>query len=93
MTTVGYGDEVPRTLAGRLLGAIAMFSGIALTSLVTADLAGRMMERRQQTNSENAAEDDVKEQLHELTEQVLRLTDAVEKLSQGEKTDRTEDRN
>lgn len=36
MTTVGYGDQVPRTLAGRLVGCLAMLSGIVLISLPVA---------------------------------------------------------
>lgn len=36
MTTCGYGDRVPRTLAGRLVGGTAMLSGIVLISLPVA---------------------------------------------------------
>lgn len=36
MTTVGYGDRVPRTLPGRLVGGMAMLSGIVLISLPVA---------------------------------------------------------
>jgi len=36
MTTVGYGDHVPRTLPGQLVGCLAMLTGIVLISLPVA---------------------------------------------------------
>ncbi|RME87249.1 MAG: potassium channel protein [Zetaproteobacteria bacterium] len=38
VTTVGYGDLAPRTGAGRLVAALAMVFGIAVYSLITANL-------------------------------------------------------
>ena len=38
MTTVGYGDKAPVTLAGRLVGLIWMFASIIIISTVTAGL-------------------------------------------------------
>ena len=39
MTTVGYGDEFPRTPGGRAVGTVVMLIGISLFGLVTALLA------------------------------------------------------
>lgn len=39
MTTVGYGDKVPRTPAGRRLSFVWMWVGMALTSSLTAGIA------------------------------------------------------
>ena len=36
VTTVGYGDVVPKTSGGRFIGGIAMFVSVATVSLVTA---------------------------------------------------------
>ncbi len=38
MTTVGYGDKAPVTLAGRLVGLVWMFASIIIISTVTAGL-------------------------------------------------------
>ncbi len=46
MTTVGYGDKAPITLAGRLLGVLWMFSAVILISLVTAQLSATLTAER-----------------------------------------------
>lgn len=46
LTTVGYGDIVPKTLGGRLVGIGIMISGIALLSLITATISSVFVERR-----------------------------------------------
>jgi len=35
VTTVGYGDVVPHTTAGRLVGTVLMLAGVSLIPLVT----------------------------------------------------------
>lgn len=39
MTTVGYGDMVPHSAGGRLVGILVMFSGVTLVSLLTATIS------------------------------------------------------
>ncbi len=39
ITTVGYGDIVPVTVAGRFLGVFIIFSGVALVSMFTATIS------------------------------------------------------
>jgi len=46
--TVGYGDFVPKTFPGRILGMGVMVSGIGLVSTITGSLASSMVERRLQ---------------------------------------------
>ena len=36
VTTVGYGDVVPRSTGGRVIGAIVMLSGIGFHTIITA---------------------------------------------------------
>ena len=52
VTTVGYGDIVPKTLVGKAVAVILMFSGIATLGLLTSSLnnifvrSGRQTERK-----------------------------------------------
>ncbi len=46
MTTVGYGDIVPRTVLGRIAGMFVMLSGISVVSLLTATISSIFVEQR-----------------------------------------------
>ncbi|MBS1271442.1 MAG: Voltage-gated potassium channel Kch [Candidatus Marinimicrobia bacterium] len=39
ITTVGYGDTVPVSLGGRIVGVLVMFAGVSLVSLLTATIS------------------------------------------------------
>ena len=43
VTTVGYGDIVPKTETGRLIGMVVMFAGIGFVATLTAAAAERFM--------------------------------------------------
>jgi len=47
VTTVGYGDVVPRTAAGRAIGALIMIESIAFLSIVTAWVTSSFVRRAQ----------------------------------------------
>ncbi|MEW6261453.1 MAG: NAD-binding protein [Thermodesulfobacteriota bacterium] len=44
--TVGYGDIVPKSVLGRLIGIMVMVSGLVLISLLTASIASVFVSRR-----------------------------------------------
>jgi voltage-gated potassium channel len=46
ITTVGYGDVVPHSTSGRIVGLILMLSGVVLVSLFTATIASIFVERK-----------------------------------------------
>jgi len=46
MTTVGYGDRVPITTGGRVIGITVMFLGVALVSLFTATVSSIFVARQ-----------------------------------------------
>ncbi len=56
MTTVGYGDKSPKTLAGRLLSLVWMFSGLVLISLFTATAASLLTQSQLQAQIHRAGD-------------------------------------
>jgi voltage-gated potassium channel len=47
VTTVGYGDVVPTTTAGRVVGGIEMVIGVAFIAFVTAGVTSTVIQRGQ----------------------------------------------
>ncbi|MBL7500073.1 two pore domain potassium channel family protein [Frankia sp. CNm7] len=47
VTTVGYGDVVPRTTAGRVIGSLIMVQSIAFVAIVTAWVTSSFVRRAQ----------------------------------------------
>jgi voltage-gated potassium channel len=43
ITTVGYGDFVPISLAGRIVAILLMFNGIAVLAIITATVSQRLL--------------------------------------------------
>lgn len=46
MTSTGYGDVVPATAVGRVVGAVLMFGGVTVLSVVTATIASVLVAQR-----------------------------------------------
>lgn len=46
LTTVGYGDMVPGTVGGKIMGVFVMLCGIGLVSTLTGNLASMLVERK-----------------------------------------------
>ena len=47
VTTVGYGDVVPTTTAGRVVGGLEMVIGVAFIAFVTAGVTSTVLQRGQ----------------------------------------------
>jgi voltage-gated potassium channel len=71
VTTVGYGDVVPTTTAGRTLGTGLMIVGFASLSLLTGIIASLLVNRRTQAQL-HATLDSLQAQLTEIERLVRR---------------------
>jgi voltage-gated potassium channel Kch len=65
VTTVGYGDVVPKDTSGRLVGAMLMLTGLSLIPLITSVVVSALVSKRAE------AQRDVERQL--FAEQAARL--------------------
>lgn len=72
VTTVGYGDAVPVTPAGRAVAVFLMLTGIALYGLVASNLAAFLLERDEQDERSEVA------RLSEQLDEVLRRLDTLD---------------
>ncbi len=75
MTTVGYGDVVPKSTAGRLIGGVLTFLGLVFFSLISANIAAFLV-RRDVEGKEGALGDQIKD----LQAQLDRIEQSVERL-------------
>jgi len=74
VTTVGYGDVVPSSGTGRVIGAIVMISGIAFLTVITAAVTAALIEaaRRRQPPATD------REQLPDLMREMTARLSAIE---------------
>jgi voltage-gated potassium channel len=74
VTTVGYGDVVPSSGTGRVIGAFVMISGIAFLTVITAAVTAALIEAARR-NRQLAPE---REQLPDLIREVSARLRAIE---------------
>jgi voltage-gated potassium channel len=86
MTTVGYGDIVPRTGLGRIIGVVAMITAILFASLVTATTTSALLEKFRAEREEIT--DASKETIGNVLTQLSELRDRLDELPKvAERTD------
>jgi voltage-gated potassium channel len=75
VTTVGYGDLTPKTVQGRLVGMVLMFTGIAFLALLTAAIASRWVKQERSEEREEAEQQrkELMETLHRIEADVAEL--------------------
>jgi voltage-gated potassium channel len=71
VTTVGYGDVYPHTVAGRIVGSLLMLVGIGFISLLTATIASSFVSADKEAEHDQMA--DLLETLHRIEERIRRL--------------------
>ncbi len=73
VTTVGYGDVVPTTVAGRIVGAVVMLESIAFVSILTAAITSSFVERTRRAHRD----DDVRARLDEISTRLAAIEAAL----------------
>jgi voltage-gated potassium channel len=74
VTTVGYGDIVPVTPQGRIVGTVLMVAGVSMIPLITSIVVSILTAKR--ARSQNLAR---AEQIEALSAQIARLEDQLSK--------------
>jgi voltage-gated potassium channel len=85
-TTVGYGDAVPTTEAGRLLAALVMLFGIGFLAVITAAITSTFVARTAARADGHGAEDPTAGQVRDVDGRLERIEAALASSSRGEQT-------
>jgi voltage-gated potassium channel len=85
-TTVGYGDHVPTTAAGRFLAALVMLFGIGFLAVITAAITSTFVARNAQRADGLGAEPPTAEQVRGLDRRLERIEAALAGSSYGVRT-------
>ena len=85
-TTVGYGDNVPTTAAGRLLATFVMLFGIGFLAVITAAITSTFVARTAQRADELSAEAPTAEQVRGLDRRLEQIEAALAGTAHGERT-------
>src|SRR5215213_2465642 len=88
VTTVGLGDVVPRTTAGRVFALIPMLTGVVLVAALASNFVRRLAELARRLDPDFTLDDPqtsqhIEERLKEMTEQMKRLDAAIRELPIG----------
>lgn len=72
-TTVGYGDNVPTSVGGRLVAAFVMLVGIGFLTVITAAITSTFVSRSRLEPADTDAETSVAEQLRQINARLERI--------------------
>jgi len=76
VTTVGYGDLVPHSTVGRVIGSVVMLTGIAFISLITASVTAMLIEQARQRS--RSPEDPLAARLDEISARLAAIEGRLE---------------
>jgi voltage-gated potassium channel len=77
VTTVGYGDNVPMDLAGRLIAVLVMLLGIGFLTVVTAAITSTFVAHARRVQAPSDVENAIVEQLRQLDSRLEGIEAAV----------------
>jgi voltage-gated potassium channel len=76
-TTVGYGDQVPTTVAGRLVAALVMLFGIGFLTIITAAITSTFVSRSRLEQRRSDAKTPTAEQFRQFDGRLERIEAAL----------------
>ena len=80
VTSVGYGDIVPQTVGGRLLGVTVMVAGLALISIVVAAVSAVLVENaRRRAERARLIDDPVRDALRRVEERLAAIEEKLDR--------------
>jgi voltage-gated potassium channel Kch len=77
VTTVGYGDHVPATTAGKLVAALVMLVGIGFLTVITAAITSTFVSRSRREQAPSGPTTSTEEQLKQIAGQLERIEAAL----------------
>ena len=80
-TTVGYGDNVPASVGGRLVAVLVMFFGIGFLTVITAAITSTFVTRSRLEQMPSDAEAPTAEQLRQIDRRLERIEAALNRSS------------
>jgi voltage-gated potassium channel len=83
VTTVGYGDHVPTTVAGRLVAAVVMLVGIGFLTVITAAITSTFVSRSRREQTLSGPSSPTEEQLRQIVGRLDRIEAALTDRSSG----------
>jgi voltage-gated potassium channel len=81
VTTVGYGDNVPTNLTGRLVAVLIMLLGVAFLTIITASITSTFVSRRGREETPKGGEPATAEQVRQLDSRLERIEAALSRSS------------
>ena len=77
VTTVGYGDHVPTSVAGKLVAALVMLVGIGFLTVITAAITSTFVSRSRREQRPSGAVTPTEEQFREIAGRLERIEAAL----------------
>ena len=86
VTTVGYGDIIPKQTAGKLIAGLLMLGGLSMIAVVTAAITSGFVSRAQ-AQGRMTAQDPLMQKLEQIAGQLQGVKDELEQLRSGNRPD------